>query len=63
MIYKIGGRFMIMIVIMLIIYIDELKKRGVMNSNLVDLICNIEKIRYCVFIVENLIDENLGKII
>ncbi|WKK92346.1 hypothetical protein Q0Y04_20545 [Clostridioides difficile] len=34
-----------------------------MNSNLADLTCNTEKIRHCVSIVENSIDENLGKII
>ncbi|HBF6540846.1 TPA: CRISPR-associated helicase Cas3', partial [Clostridioides difficile] len=63
MIHKIGGRFMIMTATMPTIYIDELKKRGVMNSNLADLTCNTEKIRHCVSIVENSIDENLGKII
>lgn len=34
-----------------------------MNSNLAELTCNTEKIRHCVSIVENSIDENLGKII
>ena len=63
MIHKIGGRFMIMTATMPTIYIDELKKRGVMNSNLAELTCNTEKIRHCVSIVENSIDENLGKII
>lgn len=63
MIHKIGGRFMIMTATMPTIYIDELKKRGVIDSNLADLTCNTEKIRHCVSIVENSIDENLEKII
>ncbi|ENY8917571.1 CRISPR-associated helicase Cas3' [Clostridioides difficile] len=63
MIYKIGGKFMIMTATMPTIYIDELKKRDVIDSNLADLTCNTEKIRHCVSIVENSIDENLDKII
>ncbi|MFL8798253.1 MULTISPECIES: CRISPR-associated helicase Cas3' [unclassified Clostridioides] len=63
MIHKIGGRFMIMTATMPTIYIDELKKRGVIDSNLADLTCNTEKIRHCVSIVENSIDENLEQII
>ncbi|AXU29029.1 TPA: CRISPR-associated helicase/endonuclease Cas3 [Clostridioides difficile] len=63
MIHKIGGKFMIMTATMPTIYIDELKKRDVIDSNLADLTCNTEKIRHCVSIVENSIDENLDKII
>ncbi|MCC0645322.1 MULTISPECIES: CRISPR-associated helicase Cas3' [unclassified Clostridioides] len=63
MIHKIGGRFMIMTATMPTIYIDELKKRGVLDSNLAKLTCNTEKIRHYVSIVENSIDENLEKII
>ncbi|UWD49830.1 CRISPR-associated helicase Cas3' [Clostridioides difficile] len=62
MIYKIGGRFMIMTATMPTIYIDELKKRGVIDSNLAELTCNAEKIRHCVSIVESSINENLDKI-
>ncbi len=63
MIHKIGGKFMIMTATMPTIYIDELKKRDVIDSNLADLTCNTEKIRHCVSIVENSIDENLEQII
>lgn len=63
MIHKIGGKFMIMTATMPTIYIDELNKRGVIDSNLADLTCNTEKIRHCVSIVENSIDKNLEKII
>lgn len=63
MIHKIGGKFMIMTATMPTIYIDELKKRGVMDSNLAKLTCNTEKIRHCVSIVESSINENLDKII
>lgn len=63
MIHKIGGKFMIMTATMPTIYIDELKKRGVMDSNLTELTCNTEKIRHCVSIVESSINENLDKII
>ncbi|HBG5343725.1 TPA: CRISPR-associated helicase Cas3' [Clostridioides difficile] len=63
MIHKIGGRFMIMTATMPTIYIYELKKRGVIDSNLAELTCNTEKIRHCVSIVENSINENLDKII
>ncbi|MGO1043532.1 CRISPR-associated helicase Cas3' [Clostridioides difficile] len=63
MIHKIGGKFMIMTATMPTIYIDELKKRGVIDSNLAELTCNTEKIRHCVSIVENSINENLDEII
>lgn len=63
MIHKIGGKFMIMTATMPTIYIDELKKRGVIDSNLAELTCNTEKIRHCVSIVESSINENLDKII
>lgn len=63
MIHKIGGRFMIMTATMPTIYIDELKKRGVIDSNIAILTKNTTKIRHCVAIVKNLIDKNLEKII
>lgn len=63
MIHKIGGRFMIMTATMPTIYIDELKKRGVIDSNIAILTKNTTKIRHCVAIVKNSIDKNLEKII
>ncbi|MCC0673841.1 CRISPR-associated helicase Cas3' [Clostridioides sp. ES-S-0145-01] len=63
MIHKIGGKFMIMTATMPTIYIDELRKRGVMNSNIAKSTYNTKKIRHCIAIVKNSIDENLEKII
>ncbi|NJJ35817.1 CRISPR-associated helicase Cas3' [Clostridioides difficile] len=63
MIHKIGGRFMIMTATMPKIYIDELEKRGVIDSNIAKAIYNTKKIRHCVSIVENSIDGSLEKVI
>lgn len=68
MIHKIGGKFMIMTATMPTIYIDELEKRGVIergvrDSNIAESTYNTRKIRHCIAIVKNSIDENLEKII
>ncbi|NMS88471.1 CRISPR-associated helicase Cas3' [Clostridioides difficile] len=63
MIHKIGGRFMIMTATMPKIYIDELEKRGVIDSNIAKATYNTKKIRHCVSIVENSIDGSLEKVI
>ncbi|KPI49097.1 CRISPR-associated protein Cas3 [Clostridioides difficile] len=63
MIHKIGGKFMIMTATMPTIYIDELRKRGVIDSNIEKSTYNTTKIRHCIAIVKNSIDKNLEKII
>lgn len=62
MIHKIGGRFMIMTATMPTIYIDELKKRGVFDENLVSATYNTETIRHNIKIEDKSLISNLESI-
>ena len=63
MIHKIGGKFMIMTATMPTIYIDELRKRGVVDDNLVSETFNIENARHNVKLVDGSLHENIDQII
>ena len=63
MIHKIGGKFMIMTATMPTIYIDELRKRGVLDDNLVTETFNIENPRHNVKLEDGSLYENIDQII
>ena len=64
MLHKIGGKFMIMTATMPTIYLDELKKRGVLdNKYLVQGTFNIDKKRHNIKLENDNINNNLEKII
>lgn len=63
MIHKIGGKFMIMTATMPTIYIDQLKKRGVLDENLVQETFNTDKKRNNIKLEYDNINNNLEKII
>lgn len=63
MIHKIGGKFMVMTATMPTIYIDELKKRGVFDKNLVMAEYNTDKERHRICLRENPIISDIDEII
>lgn len=63
MIHKIGGKFMIMTATMPAIYEDELRKRGVIDDNLVTETFNTPTIRHNVKLEDKSLHENLEQIV
>ncbi|WP_072903813.1 CRISPR-associated helicase/endonuclease Cas3 [Hathewaya proteolytica] len=63
MIHKIGGRFMIMTATMPQIYIDELKRRKVLDNNFEPSVYNTKVIRHNICLKNESIEENIKDII
>ncbi len=63
MVHKIGGKFMIMTATMPAIYEAELRKRGVIDDNLVTDIFNKEEVRHNVKLEDGSLQNNLDQII
>lgn len=63
MIHKIGGKFMIMTATMPTIYLDQLKKGGVFDENLVEATFNTKERRHNIKLEYDNINNNIEKII
>lgn len=63
MIHRIGGQFMIMTATMPTLYIDEMKKRGLIDDKMACATFNTENIRHHIQICEETIDEHIEEII